>query len=189
VIAPLVARLWPEILLGSRLTPDYPPNHPYGFRYSLDQLALLLVLTVGTVVGVWRGIPAWSYTWIVPAIVNFLILVSALLPVLLLDALGGSAVTAGWLIASPYLAGGLLVLLFAASRVTRGLNHVFFVTGIYLAFIALRPYINFLPEDESPDRAVTTMVSVMMTILMLVVALATVVKFIHGDSATQRRSI
>jgi hypothetical protein len=81
------------------------------------------------------------------------------------------------------------VLLFAASRVTRGLNHVFFVTGIYLAFIALRPYINFLPEDESPVRAVTTMVSVMMTILMLVVALATVVKFIHGDSATQRRSI
>jgi hypothetical protein len=189
-LALLGDRAGPQLLLGTQLTPDYPPGHPLGFRYSLYQLALLLVMATGAGVGIWRGIPTWSYTWIVLAIISILILISALVPVFLAGTAGRGMVTAVWLVTSPFYAGGLLVLLFAASRVRRGLDHVFFSTAVYLAFLGL--WVSIPPTGffASGAPAVAALaITLAVTAIMLAVVTAMVVGFLHGDASTRRLSV
>jgi hypothetical protein len=114
---------------------------------------------------------------------------TSFLPTVLFDVADFRPVTLGWLFAGTHLLGGLLVLTFGASRATLGLRYAFFVAAIYLISIALRPYVNYFPDSASPIGMAANTVSILITVVMLAVVVAMVMRFLYGDEGLQRRSI
>jgi hypothetical protein len=121
------------------------------------------------------------------SIVTFL---TALLPTLLLGLVDYGVVTLGLLFPLIHLLGGLLVLVFAASRASLGITHAFFVAAIYLASINLRPYILEVSTSVSPSEGIiANTISILITAIELVVVVAAVMHFLAGDTKTQRGSL
>ena len=176
---PLLARTLPEALVPSL----------FRFSYTVDELVLLVVLLAGAAVGATRRFSLWSYTWMVLAVVSVVDFFTSFWPSVLFDVIDFGPITLGWLFTATHLLGGLMVLVLAASRASAGLIHTFFVAAIYLVSISLRPYVNFLPDSASPIGMAANAVSVLSTIIMLVVAVAAVMRFLYGDEVTQRRSV
>ena len=176
---PLVAQLVPEFLLPSLFRVSYTP----------DELVLLVILLTGTAVGATRRFPTWSYTWVVLTLVSIVaFLTSALLSLFFLTDLRAFAF--GWLVTLLHLAGGLLVVVFAASRANRGLTHTFFIAAVYLVSITLRTFLLGWSPDLYPVAVIAAnSFIIFITALELVVVLAAVAHFLAGDARIQRRSV
>lgn len=179
-ILPLIAHILPEVLVPS----------PSGFVYPVDELVLMLALATGAAVGVRKGFPLWSYTWVVLMLVSLADFLSFLVLTLPPDVIDFGPVTFGWIITASHLSCGLLALAFAASRATLGLRYAFFGAAIYLAASAASPHIREAAMNVSTiTTAVINTMSILIAAIMLAVVVAMVMRLLYGDEGTQRRSV
>jgi hypothetical protein len=179
-IIPLVAHILPDFLVPSLFRVTYTP----------DELLLLIALLAGTVVGVSRKLPAWSYTWVVLTLGSIVAFLTSFLPTMLFDVMDFGAVTYGWLFTIIHLVGGIFVLIFAASLAPRGLSHPFFIAAVYLVSIALRVFLLGASNDISVVELIAAnSFTIFVTALELGVVLAAVAHYLAGNAVTQQRSI